>query len=104
MEKQELIEKWLAAVKEIGIAAKGSLRQYKRNCGSKKCRKCRSGERHPTHQLTYYLEGKQHSRYIGPTQLEQMQKAIANGRKLEELLVCFGLEYLDMLKAENREK
>ena len=104
MEKQELIEKWLAAVKETGIAAKGSIHEYKRNCGSKKCRKCRSGERHPTHQLTYYLEGKQHSRHVGPRQLEQMQKAIANGRKLEELLVCFGLEYLDMLKAETRKK
>lgn len=101
---KDLMKKYLAAVKEIGISAKGSIHEYKRNCGSRKCRKCRTGERHPTHQLTYYLDGKHHSRYVGPTQLERMRKALENGRKVEELLVRFGLEYLDMLKAENREK
>lgn len=48
MEKRELLEKWLKAVKETGIAAKGSIREYKRKCGSGKCRKCASGERHST--------------------------------------------------------
>lgn len=104
MDKRGLMEKWLRSVKETGIAAKGSIREYKRNCGSGKCRKCASGERHPTHQMTYYLNGRQHSRHIGPSQLEQMRKAIFNGRRLEELLVRFGLEYLDMLKKDNRKK
>lgn len=104
MTEKELMKKWLAEVKKIGFAAKGSIRQYKRNCGSENCRKCASGEGHPTHQMTYYLDGKQHSKYIGPTQLEQIRQAISNGRKLEDLMVSFGLEYLDMLKKANQEK
>jgi len=104
MTEKELMKKWLAAIKEVGIIAKGSIRQYKRNCGSKNCRKCASGERHPTHQMTYYLDGKQHSKYIGPTQLEGIRQAIANGRKLESLMVSFGLEYLDILKEKNKKK
>ena len=104
MEKRELMEKWLKAVKGTGIAAKGSIREYKRNCGSKKCRKCASGERHPRHQMTYYQYGRQRSRHVGPLQLEQMREAIANVRKLEELMVRSGLEYLDMLKENSRKK
>lgn len=104
MGKRELMEKWLKAVKETGISAKGSIREYRRNCGSKKCRKCASGERHPTHQMTYYLDGRQRSRHVGPSQLQQMREAIANGRKLEEMLVRFGLEYLDMLKEDRRKR
>jgi len=102
MDEQKLLEKYLAEIKEIGIAAKGSIRQFKRNCGKKSCKKCASGERHLSHQLTYYQEGKQHSRFVGPTQLEAMRQAITNGRKVEELLVRFGLEYLDMLKGIER--
>ncbi len=104
MTEKELMREWLAEIKKIGIVAKGSIRQYKRNCGSKNCRKCASGERHPTHQMTYYIDGKQHSKYIGPTQLEGIQQAISNGRKLEELMVRFGLEYLDILKEKNKKK
>jgi hypothetical protein len=52
--------------------------------------------------MTYYLDGRQRSRHVGPSQLEQMRKAIANGRRLEELLVKFGMEYLDMLKEGSR--
>ncbi len=104
MNERELLKKYQLALKETGIAAKGSIREYKRNCGNKSCRKCKCGERHPTHQMTYYLDGKQHSRYIGPGQLEPMRQAIANGRKVEKLLVLFGLEYLDMLKGINREQ
>ncbi len=48
--------------------------------------------------MTYYLDGRQRSRHVDPSQLEQMREAIANGCRLEELLVRFGLEYLDMLK------
>lgn len=103
MDEQELLEKYLAEIKEIGLAGKGSIRQFKRNCGKASCKKCASGERHLSHQMTYYQEGKQHSRFVGPTQLEAMRQAIANGRKVEELLVRFGLEYLDMLKGIERQ-
>jgi hypothetical protein len=104
MTEQELMDKWLKAVQATGFAAKGSIREYKRNCGKKSCRKCKSGEGHPTHQMTYYLEGKQHSSYVGHSQLEQMRQAIANGRELEELMVRFGQEYLVALKNASKQR
>ena len=103
MTEKELMKKWFAAVKEIGFVAKGSIRQYKRNCGKKNCLKCASGERHLTYQMTYYKDGRQHSKYVGPAQLEDFRQAIANGRKLEELMVDFGLEYLEILKKKAKE-
>ncbi|MDD5598044.1 MAG: hypothetical protein PHV82_08870 [Victivallaceae bacterium] len=103
MTEKELMKKWFAAVKGTGFIAKGSIRQYKRNCGKKSCPKCASGERHLTYQMTYYKDGRQHSRYVGPTQIEEFRQAIANGRKLEELMVDFGLEYLKILKKQAKE-
>jgi hypothetical protein len=54
--------------------------------------------------MTYYLEGKQHSSYVGHSQLEQMRQAIANGRELEELMVRFGQEYLVALKNASKQR
>lgn len=104
MTEHELMLKWLKEVKEIGMVAKGSIRQFKRNCGLKTCKKCASGERHLSHQMTFYQDGKQHSRFVGPSQLEKMKEAIANGRRLENLMVAIGLEYLKMMKEENKKK
>ena len=103
MDEKELMEKWLEEVRALGMVAKGSIRQFRRNCGLKTCKRCASGERHLSHQMTFYQDGKQHSRFVGPSQLEEMKQAIANGRKLEELLVSFGLEYLKMLKDRNKQ-
>ncbi len=102
MDEHELLEKYLEELREIGLAGKGSIREFRRNCGKAGCKKCASGERHLSHQMTYYQDGRQHSRFVGPTQLEAMRLAIANGRKVEKLLVRFGLEYLDLLKGIKR--
>ena len=102
--ERELLEKWLEAVKLLGPVAKGSIREYKRRCGLKGCKRCARGEGHPTKQLTYYQEGKQKSAFVGPGQFEAFSLAIANGRKLEAMAVEFGLEYLKLLKAAGKRR
>ena len=98
MSENELMEKWLKEVKNLGFVAKGSIRKFKRKCNKAGCKKCESGIKHDSHQMTYYLDGKQHTRFVGPKQLEQIRHAIENGRKLEVLLVQYGQEYLKLLK------
>jgi hypothetical protein len=104
MDLQELMSGWLEAVKETGFVAKGSIHEYRRNCGRKSCKKCASGERHTAWQMTYYLDGRQRSKYIQEGQLDELRRAIANGRKLEDMMVRFGLEYLDATKKSGKKK
>lgn len=102
MTENEVREKWLEAVNDLGPVIKGSIKEIKAVCGSKKCKKCLSGERHQAFQMTYYLAGKQHSKYIQKGQLELARAALENGRRLEELMTRFGLEYLDATKAARK--
>lgn len=103
MTEREVREGWLKAVTELGPVVKGSIKEIKAVCGSKKCKKCLSGERHQAFQMTYYLDGKQHSKYIQKGQLELARVALENGRKLEELMTRFGLEYLNATKAAKKQ-
>ena len=98
MNEEELLEKWVAEVRKIGPVIRGFVSPFKRKCGKKGCRKCASGEGHPSWQLTFYLNGKHSSRHIGDSQLAKVKSAIENGKRLAQLSVEFGLEYLKFLK------
>lgn len=103
MTEREVRENWLKAVTELGPVVKGSIKEIKAVCGNKKCKKCVSGERHQAFQMTYYLKGKQHSKYIQKGQLALARAALENGRKLEELMTRFGLDYLNVTKAPKKQ-
>lgn len=99
MNKNELLENFFDQVKQLGPVAKGSLCAFRRKCGKTSCKKCSSGEGHPSFKLTFVQDGSSHTRFVGPTQVEAMRKAIANGRKLEQLILEFGLDYLKQMKS-----
>lgn len=88
-------EKWLKAVAGLYPAAKGSMRQVGRNCSRPGCRTCSSGERHPAWLLTYYLDGRQHSKHVPKAMAGRMRKALENGRKIEELMVLAGVGLIE---------
>jgi len=87
--------RWLKAVAKLCPAAKGSLREVMKNCSNPRCKACASGKRHPAWLLTYYLDGRQRSKHVPAAMVDEMKKALANGRALEELMVLAGLELLD---------
>ncbi len=98
MSEKELLKNFLKAVKLLGPVAKGSLCQFRRKCGKPSCKKCSSGEGHLSYKLTFAKDGSTHTRFVGPTQVDAMRKAISNGRKLEQLILEFGLDYLKQMK------
>ena len=72
-EEKRFIDEWLEKVRELSPAIRGSLTQFCRKCGRKGCRKCASGDGHPTWQLSYYSEGRHRNCHVGPGQLETVR-------------------------------
>lgn len=96
--KMDTKEKWLKATAGIYPAVKGSMREVRRNCSRPGCKTCSSGQRHPAWLLTYYLDGKQYSKHVPKPMVEEMRKALENGRKLEDLMVLSGVYLIEAYK------
>jgi len=100
MGKSEAKAKLVSEVERLWPAAKGSVREYHQKCVKAECRRCASGKGHPVWQLTYYLDGRQRSKHIPRSLIGDVKRALANGRKIEALLVKSGLGYLEELKGK----
>ena len=61
-QKRKLLAKRMAKIEEF---VRGSVVLMKRPCAYPRCRKCASGERHPTWVLTVSRCGKTHTVYLG---------------------------------------
>ena len=99
-EEKRFRDEWLEKVRELSPAIRGSLTQFRRKCGRKGCRKCASGEGHPTWQLSYYSEGRHRNCHVGPGQLEAVRRALENGRRLEQLMSANGFRLVKLLKGK----
>ncbi|MCX6984783.1 MAG: hypothetical protein NT118_08555 [Lentisphaerae bacterium] len=100
MEESKAKEQLFSAACKLWPAAKGSVREYEQKCVKAECRRCASGKGHRVWQLTYYLDGRQKSKHIPRNLIDDVKKALENGRKIESLLVKSGLAYIDELKAK----
>jgi hypothetical protein len=98
--ERQFHKEWVAHVKALGPAIKGSLTQFRRNCGRPGCKKCRSGERHLTWQLSYYSDGTHRNCHVGPGQLEAVRKSLANGRALEHAMSANCFKLVKLLKGK----
>lgn len=95
MERSEAQGRWQDEAAGLWPVAKGSVREYKQKCKSKGCARCKSGEGHPVWQLTYYQNGRQKSKHIPRGLIGELKEALENGRRLEELMVNSGLEFIE---------
>ena len=75
-------ERLLGKVAEIREFVRGSVVLMKRRCTYPRCRKCASGERHPTWVLTVSRGGKTQTVYLGTKRLAQAQAMVENYRTL----------------------
>ncbi len=92
-------DKFRAALEKLWPVAKGSVTWTRKSCGKPKtCKKCLSGEKHPSLIFTYRKDGRLHCRNVRPGQEATMRKALENGRALERLLVEQGEELLRSLR------
>jgi hypothetical protein len=65
---------------------RGSVVLMKRRCIFAGCRKCASGERHPTWVLTFNEKGKTRTVYVGKSRLAEARRLAENYRRGKALL------------------
>ena len=94
MKNSNAQEKWMKTVTALWPVAKGSLREVKKTCSQVGCKACLAGERHAAWLFTYYLDGKQRSKHVPKSEVENLKKALANGRELERMILDSGLHLL----------
>jgi hypothetical protein len=70
----------------LGSFVRGSVVLMKRRCTYPGCRKCASGQGHPTWVLTVSRNGKTHTVYLGPQRRVEAQHLVENYRKLLALV------------------
>lgn len=96
-QKRKLLCKRMATMEEF---VRGSVVLMKRRCTYPGCRKCASGERHPTWVLTMSRNGKTHTVYLGKKRLIAAQRMARNYRKLLELIEEIAETNLVLLKEQ----
>jgi len=84
--------------------AVGSLSLRKSPCIRKNCSACASGKGHSSYALSGYRGNKRFSIYVPDDLAPEIQKAIENGRLLEDLIKEAGIRYLKARKLERRAK
>jgi hypothetical protein len=82
-QKRKLLWKRVAEIEEF---LRGSVVLMKRRCIFAGCRKCASGERHPTWVLTVNRKGKTQTVYVGQARLAEAKRLVENYRHLKTLV------------------
>ena len=90
VEKEDVKAWFLAKVSELWPVARGSLSYVRKPCVHPNCRVCARGDKHPSWIFSIYREGKQRCLYVPEDLVAPLRQAIANGRKVEQLLVECG--------------
>ena len=95
---------FLKAVAGMWPLAKGCVAQVRRPCIRAKCKACARGEKHPAWIFTFRKGGKQHCRYVPKELVPALRQAVANGRRVEAMLVRAGEAWMDRQRRERARK
>ena len=79
-QKRKLLLRRMAGIEEF---LRGSVVLMKRPCTYPGCRKCASGERHPTWGLTVSEKGKTRTVYLGLRRLDAARRMTENYRRVQ---------------------
>jgi hypothetical protein len=102
-ETPDQITKWFqAAVQKLGPAVAGSLSLRKSPCIRKNCPACATGEGHASYALYGHLKGKRFSIYVPNDLVPEISAAIANGKRVQELLSEAGVRFTQALKERRK--
>ena len=87
-------QKWQHQITSLWPALKGSLAKVYKPCIRKNCPACARGDKHPAWLLSLSHQGRRTTRYVPQTLVPTVQRAIQNGRRIEQLLYRTGPELL----------
>ena len=104
-ETPEQVVRWFhAAVQKLSPVATGSLSLRKSPCIRKNCPACARREGHASYALYGRRDGKRFSIYVPDDLVPEVREAIANGRRVEELVNEAGVRFTQALKAKRRKE
>ena len=105
MDKPEDVKQWFQdTILGLWPIAMGSLSLRKSPCIREHCRACEAGEGHSSYAL-YGRKGKRRCSIYVPDELApDLERAIRNGRHLQELMMEAGRRYVLALKSERRSR
>jgi len=82
-------------------ALKGSLAQVYKPCIRPDCPTCARGHKHPNHLLAFTQEGRRRCLYVPKAMVPVLQRALDNGRRIEQLLYEMGPALLREYRAQH---
>ena len=101
----EELKQWFAqATQRLWPVALGSLSLRKSPCIRKNCSACASGQGHLSYALSGYQGKRRFSIYVPDELAPEVEKAIENGRQLQDLMKEAGLRYVKARKRERQSK
>ena len=89
-----LKKEFFSEVQRLWPVAKGCVSLVRKPCIRPGCRACAEGRKHPAYFFTYWERGKQRCLYVSGEMVPLLQKAIENGRRLEEKINQIGKELI----------
>jgi molybdopterin-guanine dinucleotide biosynthesis protein A len=102
-ETPEEVRRWFqSAIQKLWPIAAGSISLRKSPCIRKNCAACASGVGHSSYALSGYRGSRRFSVYVPDRLAPDIQKALGNGRALQDLMKEAGLRYVRARKGEKR--
>jgi len=83
---------FLAQIAALWPAAKGSVAEVHKPCVREGCKACAEGRKHRAFILAYKDGRRRRCLYVPPERVTAIRTAIANGRRIEQLLSQTGAE------------
>ncbi len=82
-------------------AVKGSLAQVHKPCIRPHCAACARGDKHPNYLLSFTEKGRRRCLYVPKAMVPVLERALENGRRIEQLLYEMGPALLREYRAQN---
>jgi hypothetical protein len=82
----------------------GSLSYRRTRCMQPNCAACQSGEQHRSYVLYGRHEGRRFAIYVPDDLIDEVRRAVDNGRALQDLLMLAGPRYVEALKRARKSK
>jgi len=95
-------DQFLRQIVQLWPAAKGSVAEVRKPCTRPGCKACAEGRKHRAFILGYKEGGKRRCLYVPADQVAALHAAIANGRRIEQLLSQCGAEMVKQARRSRR--
>jgi hypothetical protein len=87
-------DRFLAQIADLWPAAKGSVAEVRKPCVRPDCKACAEGRKHRAFILSYKDGARRRCLYVPAARVAALRMAIANGRRIEQILSQCGAQWV----------